>query len=286
MTTFPTPTPITATIDLAMGDVRITADDRTDTVVEVAPSDASNEADVRASERTRVELSDDRLQVIGPKRRAVTPSKKYGSVQVTITLPTGSNIDATSALGAIQATGDLGECRVKTSAGDVRLQDAVSVDLRTAIGAIAAEHIAGDAQCVTGSGTVDIAEIGGIADIKNSNGDTRVGDVGSDVKVKAANGSVRIDRARAGVVATTANGNLSIGCAARGIVTLKTALGRIDVGILAGTATHLDLHTSFGTVHNHLDAASRPTAGETTIEVHAETSAGDIEITRVQSDDA
>ena len=40
MPTFDTPEPITATIDLAIGDVRISAGDRGTTVVEVQPSDA------------------------------------------------------------------------------------------------------------------------------------------------------------------------------------------------------------------------------------------------------
>ena len=41
MPTFDTPEPITATIDLAIGDVRISAGERGTTVVEVRPSDAS-----------------------------------------------------------------------------------------------------------------------------------------------------------------------------------------------------------------------------------------------------
>ena len=57
MPTFDTPEPITATIDVAVGDVRITAGDRSDTVVDVRPSDASNDEDVKAAERTRVEYA-------------------------------------------------------------------------------------------------------------------------------------------------------------------------------------------------------------------------------------
>ena len=39
MPTFDTPEPITVVIDLSVGDVRITASDRADTVVEVRPTD-------------------------------------------------------------------------------------------------------------------------------------------------------------------------------------------------------------------------------------------------------
>jgi hypothetical protein len=54
----------------------------------------------------------------------------------------------------------------------------------------------------------------------------------------------------------------------------------VEVGIPAGTAAHLDLHTQFGNVLNRLDAATAPPAGEQTVEVHARTSYGDIVIRR------
>ena len=88
------------------------------------------------------------------------------------------------------------------------------------------------------------------------------------------------------VSATTANGDLRVACAERGLVQLKTALGRIDVGIRTGTAAQVDLHTSFGTVRNHLETVQPPAASETTLQVHIRTSAGDIEITRVSFDES
>ena len=57
MPTFDTPEPISAVVDLVVGDVRITASDRDDTAVEIRPSDESHEPDVRAAEQTRVEYS-------------------------------------------------------------------------------------------------------------------------------------------------------------------------------------------------------------------------------------
>ena len=58
MPTFDTREPISATVDVVTGDVRITAGDVATTVVEVRPSDASNQEDVRAAEQTRVEYAD------------------------------------------------------------------------------------------------------------------------------------------------------------------------------------------------------------------------------------
>jgi len=286
MPTFSTPEPISASIDIAIGDIRVAAGDRDDTVVEVAPSNDTFEADVRAAEQTRVEFTGGRLRVTGPKHRLVGPTKKTGSVEVTLAVPTGSHLEADTSVGGVHGSGLLGDCRVRTSAGDIRLDGTSSADLRTSIGAIEVETIAGEAQCTTGSGTIRVAEIDGRTDVKNSNGDTRLGDVRGALRVKAANGDIFVDRARGDVDAATANGSIWVGCVERGAVDLKTALGQIDVGILAGTAGRLDLHTSFGGVRNALDATERPLPAETTVDVHAETSYGDIVIRRAQTDES
>ena len=51
------PDPIAVSIELSVGDVRVVASDRADTVVQVRPSDESRAADVRDAGQTRVELT-------------------------------------------------------------------------------------------------------------------------------------------------------------------------------------------------------------------------------------
>ena len=67
MFTFDTPQPISVTFDLGVSDLRITATDRADTVVEVRPSDPDEPTDVTAAEQTRVEYADGVLQIKAPK---------------------------------------------------------------------------------------------------------------------------------------------------------------------------------------------------------------------------
>ena len=67
MPTFATPEPILADLEPVVGNVRIVASDRTDTVVEVVPLDASNASDVKAAEQTVVEFSGGKLSVRAPK---------------------------------------------------------------------------------------------------------------------------------------------------------------------------------------------------------------------------
>ena len=281
MTSFPTTGPITASLDIAWGDIRIVAGDEAATVVEVTPTDPRNDKDRQAAQDTTVTCADGRWRVAGPRNLTGIFNKKYGSVQVSVRMAAGSELDVHSALGAIAVEGQVGGCRVKTSAGDIRVQGATSADLRTGLGAVVAGDIDGDAYCSTGSGSLHIDRIAGRAEVKNSNGDTTIGDSGGSLRVKAANGSVSIDRAQGDVVATSANGNLRVGSAESGAVQLKTSLGRIEVGIPTGTSAMLDLKTSYGAVRNGLDATDQPGVGERTVEVEAHTSAGDIDIVRV-----
>jgi DUF4097 and DUF4098 domain-containing protein YvlB len=280
MPTYPTAQSITATIQLASGDVLIEASDRDDTVVDVTPTNASHEPDIAAAEQTRIELSEGRLRIVTPRNRGVGLLRKTGSVQVVVKLPSASSVDAATGLGRIRTAGRLGECHIRSGAGGIDVSDAASIDLVTGLGAISAGHVSGNAVCVTGSGAVRVAQVGGSARVKNSNGDTWLGDVGTAVKVKASNGSVWIDRARGDVSAATANGDLLIGSTERGTVDVRTALGTIELGVAAGTAARLDLHTSFGSVVNDLEPTDRPRPDEATVTMIAQTSAGDIVIRR------
>jgi DUF4097 and DUF4098 domain-containing protein YvlB len=281
MPTFDTPGPISVTLELLIGDARITASERADTVVEVRPTDESNDEDVRAAEQTRVEYADGNLLVKTPKSwRHFLLSSDGGSVDVLIDLPSGSHIRGTAALGALRCAGRLGECRLTTAAGDIELDHASALTATTATGRIAVHRVDGTAEVKTSSGTVHIAAIDGSAVVKNSNGDTWVGDITGDLRVSTANGKISVSRAHADVHASNANGDIRIGDVARGTVTAKTANGEVEVGIREGTAAWLDLDTKFGSVRNELDAAGRPAGENPTVEVTARTGLGDIIIRR------
>jgi DUF4097 and DUF4098 domain-containing protein YvlB len=280
MPVFDTPEPISVTIDVAVGDIRITADDRDDTVVEVRPSDGSHEPDVRAAEQTRVEYTEGRLLVKAPKQRALGLFGKPGSIEVTIDLPAGSHVQADASVAEFRSGGRLGDCRIKTATGGVRLDHTGKLDVDTGAGAVVIDRVAGPAEVNTGSGRVRVRQIAGTALIKNSNGDTWVGEIAGDLRVNAANGGISVDQASAGVTANTANGDVRIGDVTRGSASLKTACGEIEIGIHPGTAARLDVHTHFGRVHNDMDTVERPEPADETVDVRARTSYGDIIIRR------
>jgi DUF4097 and DUF4098 domain-containing protein YvlB len=277
MPVFATPEPISVTIELGMGDARIIASDRTDTVVEVRPRDDTKAADIKATEQTRVTYSSGRLLVQRPKQRGFG---RTSTVDVTVDLPTGSNVQGDTGMGDFGCEGRLGECRLKTAMGNIALEHTGVLHLKTSYGNIAVDRVVGDAEVTTGSGEVRIGDIEGAAVIKNSNGDTTVGEVTGDLRVKAANGRISINRLHASVTAKTANGNIRIGEVIRGAIVLETAAGELEIGIREGTSAWLDVSSQYGRVRNALDETNSPEQSEATVEIRARTSIGDITIQR------
>ena len=281
MRTFETASPIAVTVEVGVGDVRIAASERGDTVVEVQPSDGSRRDDVIAAEQTRIEFEGGRLLVKAARgRRRWSPFSDGGAVDVRIELPEGSDVTTATAVAELRATGRLGDCRCTSTAGGIRLEEAGAVRLRTSAGDIDVDRIAGDADVSTSSGAVRLGAVAGDAVIKNSNGDNWIGEAAGHVRVSAANGAIAIDRAHDTVAAKSGMGSIRLGEVSRGSVVATTGMGSLEIGIGEGAAAWLDLGTGHGHVRNELDDAAPPAAGESTVDVRAQTGYGDVTVRR------
>jgi hypothetical protein len=285
MPAFDTPEPITADIQIFVGQVRVHAGDRADTVVEVRPSDPSTEASVQAAEQTTVEFSGGRLLIRGPKPKALGYLRTWrGSIEVTVDLPAGSRLEAGGATGGVAdfvATGPLGETVLHSSNGDLRLEETGPLEARSANGAISVDHVTGPAEVTASTGTIRIGTIHGAGTVKNSTGAITLGEAGGgDLQLKTATGDISVDRVLGDLTAKSAHGRIRIGAAVSGTVRLENGHGKVGVGIAEGTAAWLDLHTKNGVVRNTLTAAEAPETADTVVEVHAHTNWGHIDIHR------
>lgn len=279
MPVFETPEPISVQLELPVGDVWISATDRTDTVVTVRPRDPSSKADVSTAEQCTVEYAAGKLLI-----RVSKSWRRYGfgpgpSIDVLIELPTGSRVHAESSWAAFRSEGRLGECRIKTGSG-IRLDETGPLDIDSSHGEVAVEHVAGSARVKASSGKVRLGAVDGTAEIKNSSGDCWIGRSGGDVRVNTAYGDITLDTSMASVTARTAYGNLRLGQAVRGSIDLNTSYGAIEVGIRRGTAAWLDVSSKHGRVHNALETTDSPAQTDETVEVRANTAYGDIMIRR------
>ena len=284
---FDTPSPIAVVLDLYVANVHIAATDRTDTIVEVRPSDPGKAADVKAAENTRVEYDDATrtLSVVTrkPRNRFVNFSKRPESIDIVIHLPTDSDVRGEVELGDYRTEGVLGAVGLKTGLGAIRIAETGDLNIRNGLGEITVDSASGAAVVHSGSGEIRISSIDGTADVSTSNGTIRLGVVTGAANVKVSNGALSVDRALSGITAANSNGEVRIGEVVRGKVIATSKNGRIDVGVRDGSAAWLELNTTVGRVYNDLASSDAPDAAEPVdkVEVHASTKLGDIVIRRV-----
>lgn len=284
MPSFTTERPIALSVELIQGMVYVIASDRTDTVVAVNPSDPADPVDVAAAHRTKVDLTNGQLTIRAPKRRGIVGHLglgRSGSIDVTVELPEASSVHAEAGMADIRSVGELGEVRVRTGAGNVRMDQVASTRVHSGVGRVTVEKSSGDAEIVT-TGDMAIGTVTGNADLKNHSGATWLGRVDGDVRVRSSNGDVTIESAGHDVTVKAANGEIRLGRVTRGSTTIETACGGLEIGIEEGSAAWVDASTRFGQIHNTLSPVDDPEHATDTIRIHARTSFGDVLITRPQ----
>jgi DUF4097 and DUF4098 domain-containing protein YvlB len=261
MSTFQTPEPITAVVEVVAGTVRLAATDRDDTVVEVLPRDPNKPSDVRIAEQTRVDFNNGTLKVTAGRR--FIQLGRGGAVTIDIGLPSGSRLDASSASADVQVDGTLTDCKLATASGHMVMD--------TVTGSVKADSASGD---------IGVANMRGSAKISTASGDARIGEVHGDLLFQAASGSLVVGELRGNAKSRTASGSVSIATAVKGAVSTQSSSGEVRVGIAEGTAAQLNLQTRSGTVSNGLESADGPADGDETLLVHARTGSGDIAVRR------
>ncbi len=260
MPAFATPGPIAATVTVAGAQVRVTASDRTDTVVLVEPVNKASQSDVKVASKTKVNFAGGQLTV-----KTTVSGDKNGSVAITIDLPAGSSLVAYLAHSSVHADGRLGECELHLASGRAQLDDINTLQANISAGEVAVGHIAGRAT------------------IENRAGQIRIGHASADLELSGGRGGLDIDRADGSVTATTADGAIRIGRLIRGQAKLMNGSGNIEIGISEGTAAQVDATSERGSVRNSVPSQENPGTSGNKVTVDARTRYGDIIIRRAAS---
>lgn len=219
MQKFDSPAAISAVVDIPAGRVQVIAADRTDTTVEVLPSQASKGRDVKAAEQTTVAFGDGVLRIKTPvaKNQIFGPS---GSIEVTIQVPAGSNIEVKAAGAEFRGVGRLGKVVCDGVTGTVKIDEAANVHLAALAGDVTVGRLTGPAEISTLMGDLHIAEAtSGTVVLHTQMGDVTV-DASRDVSASldAGTGLGRIhnalkntEGAAAGLIirATTGHGDIT-----------------------------------------------------------------------------
>ncbi|WP_433167359.1 DUF4097 family beta strand repeat-containing protein [Kribbella sp. CA-247076] len=191
MHTFATTAPVSVVLDIPAGRIQFVATDRTDTTVDVQPANAAKKRDVQAAEDTTVDYADGVLRIQGLVKNQILGSS--GSVDVTVNLPAGSQVEAKAASAELRATGQYGDFAYEGAHGAIELDEVANARLTIA------------------AGDVTITRLDGSAEISASKGDIRI-----------------TDAVRGNVVLRTQAGNITVGSSAAATLDAGTTLGRID----------------------------------------------------------
>jgi hypothetical protein len=271
MPTFATPGPIAATVQVAGARVRVTASDRTDTVVLVEPINEASPSDVKVASKTKVDFAGGQLSV-----KTTVPGDQNGSVAITIDLPASSSLVAYLAHSRVHADGPLGECELHMASGHVQLDRIDALQANIASGEAAVGHIAGPASIDGGAFAARIGEVTGTLRLVSSAGQIWIGHASADLDLGSGSGGFDIDRADGSVTAKTGDGAIRIGRLTRGQAELLNRSGNIEIGIGEGTAAQVQATSERGTVHNSVPSPDGPGGFDDKVAVHARTRYGDI----------
>jgi hypothetical protein len=278
MPTFDTPGPIAATVVVAGARVRVTASDRTDTVVLVEPVDKASQSAVRVANKTKVDFADGQLSV-----KTTVSGDKNGSVVITIDLPADSSLVAYLAHSSVHADGSFGECELHLASGQVQLDRITALQANIAAGEVTIGHIAERANIDGAAFAMRISEVMDTVKLSSSGGQTWIGHASADLDLTSGHGGFDVDRADGSVTARTGDGAIRIGRLTRGQAELLNRSGNIEVGISEGTAARVDANSKRGSVRNSVPSQENADASDNKVTVQARTRYGDIIIQRAAS---
>ncbi len=283
MKSFTTPGPVALTVRFAAGRLTVgttaESDDPT-TTVEVRPGNPDSSADVEHAAATTVEHRGDAIEVIAP-----TSKGWFGRsprLDVRIVVPPQSRVDADVKSADVQLAGTLGAVAVSSASGDVAIEHAAQLQVRSASGDVSCQSVVGNATVSTASGDARLETVAGSAEFQTASGDAYLSHVGGDARLRSASGDVAVREADGSVNVRTASGDVRIESVRRGTVEIDSASGDVDVAVAVGTAAWLDVQALSGSVSSSLDPTDAPGDDAETVSIHAHTLSGDIRIRRAR----
>jgi DUF4097 and DUF4098 domain-containing protein YvlB len=264
--TFPLTGPINLDVRVAFGSLTVHADDGvTDALVQVEPVDPTSDV----LDRTVIHMNGNTLVVATPRRGGVFDLGIFGgpqdirdSVDVTVTVPSGTAMKLSSFTAPITTLGRSGSADVTAGAAAVTL-DTVDGELRLRFG----------------SGNADVRAVTGAVQARSGSGNARFGEITGDVTCACGSGGLDIVLARGKVRSRSGSGTASLG-AVYGDVDLASGSGTVAIGLPDGHSARLDITTGSGRVESDLPVDKAPAEAAKKISIRARTGSGDIRLFR------
>lgn len=173
----------------------------------------------------------------------------------TIRVPKNFNLDLKTGGGTISANGIVGEVKVATGGGKLRLgQLKGPLDARTSGGSIRLDGCDGALMVKTSGGEIKAQDGGGSLDAKTSGGSISVHDFKGDTVVKTSGGQLTFENVGGKMIGQTSGGSITAALVSPlpGEVDLASSAGSIVLSVPTDAACNVQAHTSVGTVSSDL----------------------------------
>jgi hypothetical protein len=172
--------------------------------------------------------------------------------------------------------------RIKVGAGNITLSGVMgTMTAQSGAGTIAVDGISDSTRLETGMGNIKIGSIYAPTEVKIGSGSVELEEVAAPTKVRNGAGSLRVASVTGALDAKTGAGGANIRNISSGSFTFSGTIGKVRIGVPAGTPTWTDFHTTSGHVRSNLPPVGQPQPGPNYVELHVSTTMGSIELSAV-----
>jgi hypothetical protein len=253
-------------VTLSGGAVSIEATDDGNVEIELVPL-RDNETTRRAIAEARVEMTDrgdGHEVVVQVGKKSGFPAGRGSKVGVRVRCPHGSDLGLRSSSADLGATGTLGVVDVKTSSGDVLLEDVGALEVATA------------------SGDVRVRDVARAVDLRTASGDAAVHRCGGFLSANLVSGDLWVEEAAAGLAVTTVSGDVRVHAVGGGGMRVQSVSGDVQLGIKPGESLYVDASSVSGTMTSDLGLGDTPPtdSAKPVSELRVRTISGDLKIAR------
>ena len=188
---------------------------------------------------------------------------RSGSVRITATIPTGTDVELAGASTDLYVDGEVGVLVIRTASGDVSFGSAGRLDVKTASGDVRGGRVSGSAVISSASGDAHLERVDGDLTARLASGDVDVQVVGGDLEVQSASGDVQVERCLGDEIE------------------LKSVSGDLRLGLPSGIRLDANFNTLSGAIHLPESRNEASTDDRRRVRMNAKTVSGDIRIERV-----
>ncbi len=267
MTVFETTGHVALRVSLVGGAVEIETTEQPRVEIELVPL-RDNEATRNAIAGARVEMIErgaghEIIVSLGRGAGFGTAIGRGSKVGVRVRCPRGSDLDLRASSADLGAVGPLGVVTVKTTHGDVLLEDAVTLEVSTASGDVRARDVEQELSLRTASGDATVRRSGGLLSANLVSGDLSVGEAAAGLSVATVSGDVRVH------------------AAGGGSMRIQAVSGDVHLAIKPGEHLYIDARSVSGTMSSELGVEDAPPNPASHFhELSVSTVSGDVQIAR------